>query len=588
MKSAVVQDELAETVGRAILYARVSTKEQAERNDDPEGYSIPAQREACQRKAEALGGTVIAEFVDRGESARSADRTELQKMLKFLKSESVDFVIVHKIDRLARNRSDDVAITAAIAASGAKLVSVTENIDETPSGHLLHGIMSSIAEFYSRNLAAEVMKGTQQKVRSGGTPMRAPVGYLNVREFVAGREGRTVELDPERAPLVRWAFGAYATGDWSLRSLATELEAQGLAFRPTAKQAARPVPANKLQEILRNRYYIGYVSYNGVEYEGKHPKLVADETFAAVQSTLDGHRTSGERSYRRDNYLAGSLRCNRCKSRLLYGVTRGKHGDEYGYFFCAGRHSRKTGCTLRYLPEHYVEKAVATYWLSQAPAEDTALLREQLLLDFAEFAKTTATERDQWEQRIATIKRERLKWAEKAMDGAVPNDIARDKQAQLAGRLLQAEAQLGKLRRLGEGHRTGIEAALLMIEHCGQAYQTASASMRRTYNQVWFDYLDIDEDPESVVVATVKQPELIEGALRARCTLRSSPQNDERGSPGSYRVTTYVGSSNVEYLVEVRGLEPLASSVRVRRSTRLSYTPQKACRTYHAAACWRP
>ena len=99
-------------------------------------------------------------------------------------------MIVHKVDRLARNRADDVEIVMQIRAAGAQLVSATENIDETPSGLLLHGIMSSIAEFYSRKLATEIMKGTTQKAKTGGTPFRAPLGYLNVREFVDGREIR--------------------------------------------------------------------------------------------------------------------------------------------------------------------------------------------------------------------------------------------------------------------------------------------------------------------------------------------------------------------------------------------------------------
>lgn len=112
-----------------------------------------------------------------GESARTADRPGLQELLAYLMTNQVDFVFVHKIDRLARNRFDDIEITMAIRKSGAQLVSVTENIDETPSGMLMHGIMSSIAEFYSRNLASEVKKGMRQKVRSGGTPGKTPLGY---------------------------------------------------------------------------------------------------------------------------------------------------------------------------------------------------------------------------------------------------------------------------------------------------------------------------------------------------------------------------------------------------------------------------
>jgi DNA invertase Pin-like site-specific DNA recombinase len=125
----------------AVIYVRVSTKEQAERDGDPEGYSIPAQREACKRKATSLGAVVLDEFVDRGESARTADRPELQRMLEFVRENPVSYVIVHKIDRLARNRADDVAINLSIKQAGVQLVSVTENIDETPSGILLEPLL---------------------------------------------------------------------------------------------------------------------------------------------------------------------------------------------------------------------------------------------------------------------------------------------------------------------------------------------------------------------------------------------------------------------------------------------------------------
>ena len=157
----------------ALIYLRVSTKEQAEAGGEAEGYSIPAQRAACERKAESLGAVILDQFVDAGESARSANRPELQRLLKYIAANPVAYVIVHKIDRLARNRFDDVEINLAFQQAGVRLVSCSENIDETPSGMLLHGIMSSIAEFYSRNLANEAIKGMQQKAMVGGTPTKA-------------------------------------------------------------------------------------------------------------------------------------------------------------------------------------------------------------------------------------------------------------------------------------------------------------------------------------------------------------------------------------------------------------------------------
>jgi len=277
----------------AVSYIRVSTKDQAERGGQAEGFSIPAQREAIRRKADGMTAVIVAEFTDAGESAKTSDRAELQRMLAYLITHPVTYVLVHKIDRLARNRADDIEITMAIRATGATLVSVTENIDETPSGFLMHGIMSSIAEFYSRNLAQEVSKGMSQKVSSGGTVSRAPIGYLNVRDSLNGREHRYVAIDPERAEHVKWAFEAYATGDWSLSSLAEALESRGLAQRATPKQVAKPVRPNKLQEILRNRYYLGYVTWRGVEYDGNHEALIDRETFERVQTVLDSHNQAG-------------------------------------------------------------------------------------------------------------------------------------------------------------------------------------------------------------------------------------------------------------------------------------------------------
>jgi len=114
---------------------------------------------------------------------------------------------------------------------------------------LLHGIMSSIAEFYSRNLATEVVKGMTQKVKTGGTPGKPPLGYRNARIINAeGREVRTIELDPERADLIRWAFEAYATGEWTLTGLLQELEARGL----TNPDAEVPGPAGPTEPSLHD------------------------------------------------------------------------------------------------------------------------------------------------------------------------------------------------------------------------------------------------------------------------------------------------------------------------------------------------
>jgi site-specific DNA recombinase len=170
--------------------------------------------------------------------------------------------------------------------------------------------LSSIAEFCSRNSANEVIKGTEQKVSAGGTPHVAPVGYVNIRELIDGRASRTVALDEEPA-LVRWAFEAYTSGDYTHSQLADELRERGLTQPPTANRAARPLPDKKLRAVLHNRYYLGFVTWRGIEYTGKHAALVSPETFVEVQRVLAAHRLAGERSWKHKHYLSGALFCAR-------------------------------------------------------------------------------------------------------------------------------------------------------------------------------------------------------------------------------------------------------------------------------------
>ena len=184
-----------------------------ERPDGEEGFSIPAQREACVRHIRDEGWELVDEYVDRGESARTADRPRLQAMLaRIAEDGDVDAVVVHKIDRLARNMEDHVAIRALLRRRGVALVSVTENLEETASGRLVEGIHALMAEFYSANLASEIKKGMAQKAKMGGWPHTAPLGYLNVREPIGGRQVAHIVPDPERAPLIKAAFELYATG----------------------------------------------------------------------------------------------------------------------------------------------------------------------------------------------------------------------------------------------------------------------------------------------------------------------------------------------------------------------------------------
>lgn len=270
----------------AVSYARVSTKDQATRGGLPNGLSLPAQREANRAKAASMGAHVIEEFVEAGETGRNTDRPELQRILQFLRDNRVNLVIVHKIDRLARDRASDVEINLAIRQAGARLVPVTENVDETPQGQLVHGIFAAVSDLYSQNPAQEVLKGMEQKIRNGGSLGRAPVGYMNVRETVNGHEVRTVAIDPDQAPHVRWALDIYANDpEMTLNMLTDLLCDRGLTQRATAKQSERPLQRSNVHRMLINRFYTGKVTWRGVEHPGTHEPLIDEETFIGCRTS---------------------------------------------------------------------------------------------------------------------------------------------------------------------------------------------------------------------------------------------------------------------------------------------------------------
>ena len=380
----------------AVIYLRVSTPDQAGRGGEAEGFSIPAQRDACTRKAEAMGAVVVAEFVDAGESARSANRPQLQNMLGFIKEHRIGFVIVHKVDRLARNRADDVEINLSLRASGAQLVSCSENIDETPSGELLHGIMSSIAEFYSRNLAAESRKGMRQKAITGGTPGMAPFGYINSRERTPeGREIRTVILDPDRSHWVPWLYERYATGKWSAAMLRDELNREGVTSLPRPSKPSAPLATSNISSILQNRYYVGMVKFEGVEYPGKHPALVSEELFDTVQSIRSGRIESRDKPRVHTHYLKGSLYCGECGELLSFEQSRNRMGVLYDYFYCLGRQVHKNGCGFKAVQVHLLEQLVEAHWATVTLTESQVAEIRQLVADHLN-AVMPGTEERRW------------------------------------------------------------------------------------------------------------------------------------------------------------------------------------------------
>ena len=495
------------TPKRAVSYIRVSTREQAQRGGSEEGFSLPAQREANKRKAQSMGALVVKEFADRGESARSANRPELQKMLAYLKEDGgIDYVIVHKLDRLARNRADDVEINRAFEEAGVRLVSTSENIDQTPGGMLLHGIMSSIAEFYSRNLANEVIKGMGEKARNGGTLGKAPLGYVNVRgRDEHGREVRTVALDEERAPLVRLAFTEYATGNWTVRGLAEHLAELGLTTAPSPARPAKPITATRLQNILHLPYYKGVISFQGVDYVGAHEPLVDSQTWQTVQQVFASRRT-GERQRTHNHFLKSTAVCGVCGGRLLVQRAKNSKGVVYPYFVCARRH-RVHDCTFTAVLINEVEELVAAlYQRIQLTTEDRAKVEGYLQGELAQIEG----EKDRTVRSLTTrrtnIEDKRRRLLHAHYEGAVPLDLLKEEQAQLTAELERIERQLDAYRADVTATRRVMEAVLDLMQDCSRLYTTAPAHLKKLLNQVFFERIlvnpRVDDDGTIIMPGT--------------------------------------------------------------------------------------
>ena len=532
---------------RAISYLRVSTKEQATRDLDPEGYSIPAQREACLRKAESIGVEVIDEYVDAGESARSTKRPQLQAMLARLKEKGdVEFVIVHKVDRLARSLADDVAIGLALKKAGAKLVSVTENIDDTPAGKFMHTIFAGMAEFYALNLATEAMKGLTQKAKSGGTPTRAPIGYLNVRKMIEGREIRTVEIDPERAPLVQLAFETYATGDFSLAQLLDILTGMGLTTRPTPQRPAKPLWLSNLADLLHNPYYIGTVRYNGFEYEGRHEPLVDKNLFERVQEVTRAHNVAGEKMREHNHYLKGTVFCFRCGSRLCLTNAKGK----YLYFFCLNR--QKTGkCDQPYVLAETIEyEVVKQYGIVQPDGKLVEEIRGLIGKLMKKYRTRAEKEVDRQKRRLSKLTDERTKLLHAHYAGAVPLDLLKSEQARIGRETDEALSRIGVCEMELDAIDRVLDDALKLAGDCKRAYEMADEKIRRQFNQAFFEKLLVEDDRVRGVVLAEPFAQLLADDLVRN--LRRDLKNPDR-------VLSSGQGSSFNALVGGRGFEPLKS-----------------------------
>lgn len=280
-------------------YIRVSTQKQGE------GVSLEAQKDAITDFASRNHLTVIKWFEEK-ETAAKRGRPIFNQMLKQLKRGGASGLIMHKIDRSARNLRD-WALVSELPSQGIDIYFATESLDFTStSGRLAANLQAVIAEHYIHNLREETIKGLRGRLKQGLYPFKAPIGYLD-----NGR-GHAKTPCPEKAPLVAQMFELYATGQYSMSTLRAEMQRRGLR-----NHAGRPVSLHGIETILRNSFYCGLIELRktGEVFEGCHEPLISPHLFKLVQDIKAGK--AGKKVPRHNHLYRGLFRCAECQRSMI-------------------------------------------------------------------------------------------------------------------------------------------------------------------------------------------------------------------------------------------------------------------------------
>ena len=361
-------------------YIRISSEEQVG------NYSVEAQKRAITTWVRAQEGRLVQVYVDEAQSGRTSERPAFQKMRQDARKGKFHALVVHKFDRFSRNRTDALAIKSLLRYDyNIKVFSVTEPSEDSdgPIGALIEGIMESVAEWYSRNLASEVAKGRREKGTQGYHNNLAPFGLK--------RKGKTLVPDEEELPGLIYAFETYATGNYGYADVARLLNERGYRSK-----SGRAFTKDTIRDILRNQIYIGKVRYQETRrnsdgkrnfsapiewFDGKHEPVIDPELFERCQKVRDERSThrQGPSKYR-PYLLRGLIYCQRCCSHPpdnadfpSWGkmICQTQRPSNHSYYRCA---SKWTGldyqCLQGGVRDHTIDAQVVSILMQLRPPED--------------------------------------------------------------------------------------------------------------------------------------------------------------------------------------------------------------------------
>lgn len=311
-------------------YLRVSTVRQGE------GVSLQEQRAGIEECAEKRG-LIISEWLEEKETASKAGRPVFNQMVKRLRHGHAAGLVVHKLDRSARNLHD-WAIVSELMDTNIVFHIATEPIDfTTRGGRMTADFLAVIATDFSRNQREETRKGLYGRLKQGIYPFKAPLGYLDT-----GR-GQAKAPCPQKGPLIRDLYALYLSGQHSMRSLHIEMDKRGLRGHQ-----GKSVSLHGIEKILNNTFYHGLITIlrTGQTFDGKHKPLVTKRQFAQVQQIKAGR--CGPKVTRHNHRFQGVFRCGLCDGPMVPELQK-----RWVYYRCT-----KRTCVMTSMREDQIQNAL--------------------------------------------------------------------------------------------------------------------------------------------------------------------------------------------------------------------------------------
>jgi site-specific DNA recombinase len=355
--------------GNAVIYIRVSTDRQVQ------GASLETQERDCRLMCERNGWEIMRLFREEGESAKTADRPQLQELLNFCRVSKPrpDYVVVHHVDRWARNGQDHDMMRSFLIKLGVKLRSYSQRLGEDPYDQFYERIMSGQAELDNKLRGMRSLAGMKTRVQAGRWTFKAPLGYINGLDTAGSK---TLLPDPDRAPFITQAFELFATALHTKEQVRAQMNALGLR-----SVNDKPLSPETFSRMLRNPRYAGLLSVSGweIEAEGDYQPLVTVEVFHRVQEILAGRRvTITVRNRNNPDFpLRNFVRCGHCHKPLTASWSKGKMGVKYAYYRCQNRKCESPTNVRR----QELEDAFVRFLREQQPDASYLRLFHKVVLD---------------------------------------------------------------------------------------------------------------------------------------------------------------------------------------------------------------